>query len=285
VAHAKILAAPAPEMKPPSRKNTVNSVAVQRLPFTMSTTRLTFLYPPLFRSIRASEPATGCARGRSRALQKQGQARSFATAESRNHRFVQRHGKAAGHFMTESRKRNEAENAKNKNAKDAGNDTQGSAAKEESKEEAGKPEPIPYSKAVASGPLSDETLAAMRLPGDLDQVPDGDEKSSVADKASLMEQVEKSTGDSAAPLETVLQMPAPQDQTATEKAPHLQAPPYVHHFDTYTLVQQVEAGGFTTDQSITAMKAVRGLLALNLDVAKAGLISKYDVENVSIHNL
>jgi hypothetical protein len=44
----------------------------------------------------------------------------------------------------------------------------------------------------------------------------------------------------------------------------------------------VEAGGFTEEQAITAMKAVRGLLALNLDVAKAGLVSKSDVENVSL---
>jgi hypothetical protein len=76
--------------------------------------------------------------------------------------------------------------------------------------------------------------------------------------------------------------PATIEEENAAKPPHLQAPPYVHHFDTYTLVQQVEAGGFSLDQSITAMKAVRGLLALNLDVAKAGLVSKSDVENVSL---
>jgi hypothetical protein len=79
-------------------------------------------------------------------------------------------------------------------------------------------------------------------------------------------------------------MPPPEtpEEENAAKPPHLQTPPYVHHFDTFTLVKQVEAGGFTEDQSITAMKAVRGLLALNLDVAKAGLVSKSDVENVSI---
>ncbi|KAI9837162.1 MAG: hypothetical protein M1838_004885 [Thelocarpon superellum] len=65
----------------------------------------------------------------------------------------------------------------------------------------------------------------------------------------------------------------------THKPPHLHAPPYVHHFDTYTLVRDLERGGFTQDQSVTAMKAVRGLLALNLDVAKEELVSKSDVEN------
>ena len=87
-----------------------------------------------------------------------------------------------------------------------------------------------------------------------------------------------------ATLETVLEMPPPetQDQEDAAKPPHLQTPRYVHHFDTYTLVQQVEAGDFSTKQSITSMKAVRALLAHNLDIAKAGLVSKSDVENVSI---
>lgn len=85
----------------------------------------------------------------------------------------------------------------------------------------------------------------------------------------------------AKPLETVLQMGAPTVEKPEEhKGPHLHAPPYVHHFDTFTLVKDLEKGGFTEEQSVTIMKAVRGLLAVNLDVAKEGLISKSDVENV-----
>ena len=83
------------------------------------------------------------------------------------------------------------------------------------------------------------------------------------------------------PLETVLQMgPPTTDKAEDHKAPHLQAPPYVHHFDTFSLVKDLEGGGFSEDQSVTIMKAIRGLLALNLDVAKEGLVSKSDVENV-----
>lgn len=83
------------------------------------------------------------------------------------------------------------------------------------------------------------------------------------------------------PLETVLQMGPPTiDKPEDHKAPHLQAPPYVHHFDTFSLVKDLEGGGFSDDQSVTIMKAIRGLLALNLDVAKEGLVSKSDVENV-----
>jgi len=63
------------------------------------------------------------------------------------------------------------------------------------------------------------------------------------------------------------------------RPPHLTPPPYVHHFDSYSLVKQLESGGWTNPQAITAMKAVRGLLAVNLDVAQAGLVSKSDVEN------
>ncbi|KAI9673100.1 MAG: hypothetical protein M1829_004414 [Trizodia sp. TS-e1964] len=60
---------------------------------------------------------------------------------------------------------------------------------------------------------------------------------------------------------------------------HLSTPPYVHYFDTYTLVRDLESAGFREDQSVTAMKAVRGLLADNLKIAKESLVSKSDVEN------
>lgn len=82
-------------------------------------------------------------------------------------------------------------------------------------------------------------------------------------------------------LETVLHMEAPNRKGAEEhKSPHLQAPPYVHHFDTFTLVRDLQRGGFTEDQSVTLMKAVRSLLATNLDIAAKSLVSKSDVENV-----
>lgn len=91
------------------------------------------------------------------------------------------------------------------------------------------------------------------------------------------------------PMETILYMePPPSDHTTrlltdpdngNGRPPHLQPPPYVHHFDSYSLVKQLSTGGYTLPQAITAMKAVRGLLASNLDVAQAGLVSKSDVEN------
>ncbi|CAK7269446.1 hypothetical protein SEPCBS119000_003572 [Sporothrix epigloea] len=61
--------------------------------------------------------------------------------------------------------------------------------------------------------------------------------------------------------------------------PHLAPPPYVHHFDSYSLVKQLEEGGYQKEQAVTAMKAVRSLLAQHLDMAQSSLVSKSDVEN------
>jgi hypothetical protein len=87
------------------------------------------------------------------------------------------------------------------------------------------------------------------------------------------------------PLEGVLHMPSPSSPlTPTETAPsankpHLAPAPYVHHFDTYSLVCDLSKGGFTEAQSITIMKAVRTILHNNLDIARESLTSKSDVEN------
>ncbi|CAK7273437.1 hypothetical protein SEPCBS57363_005650 [Sporothrix epigloea] len=63
--------------------------------------------------------------------------------------------------------------------------------------------------------------------------------------------------------------------------PHLAPPLYVHHFDSYSLVKQLEEGGYRKEQAVTAMKAVRSLLAQHLDLAQTSLVSKSDVENES----
>lgn len=77
------------------------------------------------------------------------------------------------------------------------------------------------------------------------------------------------------PLEAVLHMAPPRQH------PHMAPPPYVHHFDTYSLVKQLGEGGYSQDQAIEVMKGVRAILAQNLDVAQESLVSKSDVENVS----
>jgi hypothetical protein len=73
-------------------------------------------------------------------------------------------------------------------------------------------------------------------------------------------------------------MPPPEDMEV-DKPPHLTPPPYVHHFDTFGLVKKLNDGGFSPDQSTTIMKAVRTILAENMDLARRGLVSKSNVEN------
>jgi hypothetical protein len=80
------------------------------------------------------------------------------------------------------------------------------------------------------------------------------------------------------PLDSVLHMPSPQDEEQ-HKPPHLKTPPYVHHFDTYGLVKELNKSKYTPEQSTTLMKAVRGILISNMELAREGLVSKSNVEN------
>jgi len=102
-------------------------------------------------------------------------------------------------------------------------------------------------------------------------------------------------------LDMVLSIPSPSEikgggnSQSSSSHPHLEASPYEHHFDTYTLVQELckqqspppTATGevpdpvipFSEAQSVTLMKAIRLMLAQNLDLAKDGLVSKSDTEN------
>ena len=84
-------------------------------------------------------------------------------------------------------------------------------------------------------------------------------------------------------LDIVLSVPTPSELKGENipRHPHLEASPYEHHFDTYSLVRQLadEKHHYTPEQAMTLMKAIRLMLAINLDVAKEGLVSKSDTEN------
>ncbi|KAJ5936072.1 hypothetical protein N7454_005370 [Penicillium verhagenii] len=89
-------------------------------------------------------------------------------------------------------------------------------------------------------------------------------------------------------FEEVYHMPSPSNyltpadpSNAEHKPPHMSPAPYVHHFDTYSLVRDLSRGGFTNEQSTTIMKAVRTILQKNLDFAQQSLTSKSDIENES----
>ena len=85
------------------------------------------------------------------------------------------------------------------------------------------------------------------------------------------------------PLEAVLHMQPPETKTkttTTRPGPAMCPPPYVHHFDSYSLVKHLQEGGYSQEQATTSMKAIRTLLAENLEIAQSTLVSKSDVENV-----
>jgi hypothetical protein len=85
------------------------------------------------------------------------------------------------------------------------------------------------------------------------------------------------------PLEAVLHMQPPETKTKTKTTrpgPAMCPPPYVHHFDSYSLVKHLQEGGWSQEQATTSMKAIRTLLAENLEIAQSTLVSKSDVENV-----
>jgi hypothetical protein len=123
----------------------------------------------------------------------------------------------------------------------------------------------------SSASLSEETQSTVQMPGKTNPA------SQPADPL-----LAKSPPPKGGPLDNALHAGVvPIENPDGLHIPHLHPPQYVHNFDTWTLVKEVEKGGFTNGQAITAMKAVRVLLAKNLDIAKEGLVSKSDVENVS----
>jgi hypothetical protein len=89
------------------------------------------------------------------------------------------------------------------------------------------------------------------------------------------------------PLDVVLDLKTPQDDSTQGQGQgqgrgqqrSMSPPPYVHQFDSYSLVKQLQEGGYTQEQAITSMKGIRALLGQHLDVALASLVSKSDVEN------
>lgn len=81
-------------------------------------------------------------------------------------------------------------------------------------------------------------------------------------------------------LENILHMGNSSKEVENHKQLDMHPSPHVHHFDTFKLVRDLGNGGFSEQQSVRLMKAVRSLLAMNLKVANESLVSKSDVENV-----
>ncbi|KAL2055294.1 hypothetical protein ABVK25_004632 [Lepraria finkii] len=252
----------------------------------MSIPRLTFLYPHLFKSARVHE--TGLAleplRTRHHHIQKAG----FTTTPRRKQEtYSQRYGSAAepqpppsGSQMPEKlqndktlastiEKEVQASTKTEKKQIEAPPKKEPNKSASETKE---KDKPDSNRDGTIDASLNDPAKCANEL-----DAAESHPRETVDAEAAVKN---SENARKVKPLETVSQMGPPTMEKPDEhKAPHLQAPLYVHHFDTFTLVKDLENGGFTEEQSVTVMKAIRALLAVNLDVAKEGLVSKSDVEN------
>lgn len=238
----------------------------------MSIPRLTFLYPQLYKSIRSCEPTvTQPLRELRRPSSKQ-LAGFHKSARARQEIHTQRYGTATelhpppplpysvggGPALETKPARGATEQAK-----PAGQKVEPATEKDVQKSSQDGKVSLETPKPASSSPNTPSR------PPELDAA----ESHPKEPREPVKEGVSK-------PLETFLTMETAAEKSGEHKPPHLHAPPYVHHFDTYTLVRDLEKGDFTMDQSVTLMKAVRSLLALNLDIAREGLVSKSDIENV-----
>ena len=251
--------------------------------YKMSVPRLTFLYPHLFNPARVHK--TQLALKPLRASQQPFQKAGISTTRPhKQETYAQRYGTAAEPQPPLSMPSKPQEEGSLAGAieREVKSDT-----KPEQRKLEAPPPKEPEKKKAASDPKDNDEpdssrdaaiTATMRDPSTRATELDASESHP---KQSSPDSISDNKARTAKPLETVLQMGAPEAEKQEEhKAPHLHAPPYVHHFDTFTLVRDLERGGFSEEQSVTIMKAVRGQLAVNLDVAKEGLVSKSDVDNV-----
>lgn len=238
----------------------------------MSTARLTFLYPHLFRSIRLGESVasqTAAKRCRKPISQRNPFIRGFKTSARSREAVFERHGKAVepSPVSPDAIKLPQSENTKATDAEAQSQKDATAAVKLAAEAEAegeGKGEREREGESVQAESASP---APAQSPQDLG----APKETTPTPQQKIVEEKMQASG----PMDAVLHMPPPGEHAH----PHISKPPYVHHFDTYTLVKQLEAGGYSKEQAITIMKAVRGLLAQNLDIAQDGLVSKSDVDN------
>ncbi|KAK3897335.1 hypothetical protein C8A05DRAFT_19875, partial [Staphylotrichum tortipilum] len=252
---------------------------------TATTTRLTFLYPHLFRtggpvassatrsSRRKPLPATT-----SPFLCCQHAAPFTAPSAGRQASFAKRAGKAIEPPLAEPPK------PPPKTDQSEGGKQEGAQLRAEATPP---PPPPPPPQPVAPPPVPDlPPTIELPAPGVLDantQTRGG----GPMDEILHMGPPPDSMSEPPSPPDALTPDSQPSSPTATSTAPDTEPSkppkspptPYIHHFDSYTLVKQLTAGGYTLPQAILSMKAIRRILASHLDGAQAGLVSKADVEN------
>ncbi|KAH9883586.1 hypothetical protein F4778DRAFT_629790 [Xylariomycetidae sp. FL2044] len=240
----------------------------------MSTVRLNFLYPHLFRAARFRKAAGYATKVHRRDPPSQADPNvsSFSTSSCAKEAVFERHGKAVEPLSVppnvvklpppDTDASQASPPSRPQTQPDADTKPGRTGEKVNDHESREIPKPGKPTEESTSPPLGQPRKPA-------NPQPTGSTPHQAATDAR-MQQMQQS-----GPMDAVLHMPPPE---ATSH-PHISKPPYVHHFDSYTLVKQLETGGYSKAQAITVMKAVRALLAQNLDVAQDGLVSKSDVDN------
>lgn len=246
----------------------------------MATPRLTFLYPNFFRSIRACEPNVSRPFHDAPHHRPVSKAAFHSSTRSRQETHAQRFGPATESPLPPPLSAGKPITAK-ETIKDLKATTPTTPEKKTIESVQAKPAPKTTTTATETEVKKEVDAKSPDRSRSKDPKPTPAHSDAGASRSTKFAQDVLSKDAAPIALDTVLHIePDGSSKSDEHKPPHLQAPPYVHHFDTYSLVKDLEKGSFTPDQSVTLMKAVRGLLAINLDVAKEGLVSKSDVENV-----
>ncbi|KAI1110756.1 hypothetical protein F5Y14DRAFT_427810 [Nemania sp. NC0429] len=244
----------------------------------MSTARLTFLYPPLFRAARRAESARQPVKNRYRSQPYRSSGplpSSFSTSARARQAAFERHGTAVEPppVLPDAVKPPQPDKPPAQSP-DPSPAQSKKASAEESKESATPRETdIPPSDKAKEATKEATKESKNEAPNEVakEAPPDTADAASATPHQVAVDKTMQHSG----PMEAVLLMPPPDGA----HHPHISKPTYVHHFDSYTLVKQLQAGGYTREQAITAMKAIRAILAQNLDVAQDGLVGKSDVDN------
>ncbi|KAK2050622.1 hypothetical protein LZ31DRAFT_205 [Colletotrichum somersetense] len=256
----------------------------------MQPARLTFLYPPLFRTIRVAEGAaaanasrsssssttttTPCRRRATAAteVRRRGYAAFAPTTGALQSGFAPRHGKGVEPVTT--------------TAAAAAAASKGPAAADDGLDP--KTASTTTTTATTTTARTIATTATAQSPPSPPPPTTTTHKAAPGEDNEAAKQEARDQAKKSGPLEAILHMGPPEQQAAAAAAaagagagqrPHMAPPPYVHHFDSYSLVKDLERGGYSKEQAITLMKAIRAILAQNLDVAQESLVSKSDVEN------
>ncbi|KAK3990238.1 hypothetical protein QBC44DRAFT_73598 [Cladorrhinum sp. PSN332] len=261
----------------------------------MAGTRLTFLYPHLFRSTgRWTEPALSQASQAARPKPQSSpppppppslghhQRRPFtAPSTNRQAAFAKRAGKGVEPLPSQE----------TPEIQDAAAAAAAATTKPEPQPEKGpKPPPTQIKKKYKKS-QEQQTLKTTQETSDSDSgsdsVPPFSKPIELPPPSDIDPQTQAKKG---SPMNEILHMQPPAAEaptaTLTPNPSPSHGPPsatphhnYVHHFDSYSLVKHLSSGGYTLPQAIQTMKAIRGILASNLDDAQAKLVSKSDVEN------